>query len=246
MPWSLLIPAELAKVSTNHPLFLSLHQNHSSSQTAGFSEPALRQLVAHIQTQTGFFIEIVNLNIRNRQYVCAGDLRAVDLLQRVCDELKKSDGTATSPQASGGIDAQRLQQALAKATGDPEGAGTTTGTSLYAGKLPQQVRLRRGVATVPLVGVDVPFHSSLLRPRMKAFRRVLQESLNLDRVRPQRLVGKYIPNITGAPFEISQGYFEKVYGITQSEALRDVLDGWDGWVERVEREREGGAVATVG
>jgi fatty acid synthase subunit beta len=244
MPWSLLIPAELAKVSTNHPLFLSPHQIDSGSQTAGFSEPALRQLVAHIQTQTGFFIEIVNLNIRNRQYVCAGDLRAVDLLQRVCDELKKSDGTATSPQASGGIDAQRLQQALAKATGDPEGA--TTGTSLYAGKLPQQVRLRRGVATVPLVGVDVPFHSSLLRPRMKAFRRVLQESLNLDRVRPQRLVGKYIPNITGAPFEISQGYFEKVYGITQSEALRDVLDGLDGWVERVEREREGGAVATVG
>jgi fatty acid synthase subunit beta len=244
MPWSLLIPAELAKVSTNHPLFLSLHQNHSSSQTAGFSEPALRQLVAHIQTQTGVCIEIVNLNIRNRQYVCAGDLRAVDLLQRVCDELKKSDGMTTPPQSSGGIDAQRLQQALAKATGDPEGA--TTGTSLYAGKLPQQVRLRRGVATVPLVGVDVPFHSSLLRPRMKAFRRVLQESLNLDRVRPQRLVGKYIPNITGAPFEISQGYFEKVYGITQSEALRDVLDGWDGWVERVEREREGGAVATVG
>jgi fatty acid synthase subunit beta len=204
--------------------------------------------VAHIQTQTGFFIEIVNLNIRNRQYVCAGDLRAVDLLQRVCDELKKSDGTTTSSPSASGIDANRLHQALAKATGDPEGSTT----SLYGGKLPQQVRLRRGVATVPLVGVDVPFHSSLLRPRMKAFRRVLQESLNLDRVRPQRLVGKYIPNITGAPFEISQGYFEKVYGITQSEALRDVLDGWDGWEERVAREREveleveGAAVPTVG
>lgn len=117
---------------------------------------------------------------------------------------------------------------------------------MYAGKAPQQIRLKRGVATVPLVGVDVPFHSSLLRPRMKAFRRVLQESLNLDRVKPQRLVGKYIPNITGAPFSISKEYFESVCQITKSEALKDVLDNWGTWVERVGVEREGDAMAALG
>ncbi|KAL1842324.1 hypothetical protein VTJ49DRAFT_5492 [Mycothermus thermophilus] len=192
----------------------------------GFSETTLGQLVSQIQSQTGFFIEIVNLNIRNRQYVCAGDLRAVDLLQRICDDIKK--GTGPSPQDSSAFEAH-LQQAA----------------SFYAGKLPQQVMLKRGTATVPLVGVDVPFHSSLLRPRMGAFRRVLQESLNLDRVNPQRLVGKYIPNITGEPFEISKEYVEKVYQITNSEALKAVLDDWESWEVRIKRERDGVTVVAA-
>jgi fatty acid synthase subunit beta len=207
---------------------------------ADFFEATLRQLVVHIQAQTGFFIEIVNLNIRNRQYVCAGDLRALDVLQRMCDDMKSHPSLN---QQCGTADDGYFQQVLAKVTTTgTEGAQHRQGHcigALYAGRLPQQVQLKRGVATVPLVGVDVPFHSSLLRPRMDAFRRVLQESLNLDRVSPQRLVGKYIPNITGSPFSISKEYFESVYEITKSETLKDVLDNWDGWQERVERERQG-------
>ena len=200
----------------------------------GFSESALRQLVEHIQAQTGFFIEIVNLNIRNRQYVCAGDLRALDLLQRMCDDMKKRVVFSEQYDA---MSSEHLQQVLVMvaSTGTRGGQGAD---DLYAGKLPQQVQLKRGVATVPLVGVDVPFHSSLLRPRMNAFRRVLQESLNLDRVSPQRLVGKYIPNITGSPFAISREYFESVYQITKSEAIKNVLDSWDTLGGRVEVERE--------
>ncbi len=200
----------------------------------GFSESALRQLVEHIQAQTSFFIEIVNLNIRNRQYVCAGDLRALDLLQRMCDDIKKR---AVFSQQYGAMGSEHLQQVLARVTITGTQGGQGAG-NLYAGKLPQQVQLKRGVATVPLVGVDVPFHSSLLRPRMNAFRRVLQESLNLDRVSPQRLVGKYIPNITGSPFAISREYFESVYQITKSETLKTVLDNWDTPGGRAELERE--------
>ncbi len=207
----------------------------------GFSESGLRQLVDHIQTHTGFFIEIVNLNIRNRQYVCAGDLRALDVLQRMCDDMKKRAGPL---QQGGTVDVSHLQQTLARVTA-PGTPGHLAGGDLYAGKLPQQIQLKRGVATVPLVGVDVPFHSSLLRPRMNAFRRVLQESLNLDRVSPQRLVGKYIPNITGAPFAISREYFESVYEITKSEALKDVLENWEAWGEKAEREREACAATAV-
>ncbi|KAL2018201.1 hypothetical protein VTK56DRAFT_1174 [Thermocarpiscus australiensis] len=208
----------------------------------GFSESALRKLVEHIRTQTGFFIEIVNLNVRNRQYVCAGDLRALDVLQRVCDGLKEKERAEGRPSDSSEDDNDGyLQQALARLTDTTTATTTTTEAGQGAGKLPpQQIRLRRGAATVPLAGVDVPFHSSLLRPRMRAFRGVLQESLNLDRVRPQRLVGKYVPNITGAPFALSREYFESVYAITASEALRDVLDEWDAWAERIRMEREGG------
>ncbi|KAK4153968.1 beta subunit of fatty acid synthetase [Chaetomidium leptoderma] len=211
----------------------------------GFSESALRKLVEHIQAQTGFFIEIVNLNIRNRQYVCAGDLRALDVLQRVCDDLKERGGGGAGPLEDD------LQQALARVTTTTDTTTTTEAAGggavggPYAGKLPQQIQLKWGVATVPLAGVDVPFHSSLLRPRMNAFRRVLQESLNLDRVRPQRLVGKYIPNITGAPFALSREYFESVYQITASEALGEVLDNWEVWGGRMDVERGGGAGVAV-
>jgi fatty acid synthase subunit beta len=110
----------------------------------------------------------------------------------------------------------------------------------YAGKTAQQIQLRRGAATVPLSGVDVPFHSSFLRPRMEAFRRVLQESLEGDRVRAQRLVGKYVPNVTGTPFAISREYFEDVFAVTGSERLREVLDDWGSWRKRIDRERDTG------
>ncbi|KAL2132510.1 hypothetical protein VTI74DRAFT_3729 [Chaetomium olivicolor] len=139
-----------------------------------FSESALRELVDRIQARTGFFLEIVNLNIRDRQYVCAGDRRALGLLQRVCDDLHKS--ARMSAHRAADHDPSLLQQDLIE-----------QGRALFLGRPPQEVPLERGVATVPLAGVDVPFHSSLLRPRMEAFRRVLQESLNLDRVKPERL-----------------------------------------------------------
>ncbi len=220
--------------SSPHLFLTAVLVNARVCKRVGFSESALRQLVEHIQAQTGFFIEIVNLNIRNRQYVCAGDLRALDLLQRMCDDMKKRVVFSEQYDA---MSSEHLQQVLVMvaSTGTRGGQGAD---DLYAGKLPQQVQLKRGVATVPLVGVDVPFHSSLLRPRMNAFRRVLQESLNLDRVSPQRLVGKYIPNITGSPFAISREYFESVYQITKSEAIKNVLDSWDTLGGRVEVERE--------
>ncbi|KAK8015932.1 hypothetical protein PG991_008820 [Apiospora marii] len=136
-----------------------------------FTEATLCTLVAKIHAQTGYFIEVVNLNIRNGQYVCAGDLRALDLLQRICDA--------------------------------------------------------RGAATVPLTGVDVPFHSSYLRPRMDAFRRVLLDNLDVARLSPDKLVGRYVPNVTGKPFALTRDYFEESLRITGSERIRKVLEEWD-------------------
>jgi hypothetical protein len=45
----------------------------------------------------------------------------------------------------------------------------------YPATLPAaSIQQTRGSATIPLTGIDVPFHSSILRPWMPAFRRVLQ------------------------------------------------------------------------
>ncbi|KAK6208579.1 fatty acid synthase [Colletotrichum tabaci] len=200
-----------------------------SRVSSKFTEHGLRDLITTIQTQTGFFVEIVNLNIRNGQYVCAGDLRALDLLQRSCDAIKTLSASHT---ASDHLSVDALTSIVRD-----NGVG-------YADVAPQQIELKRGAATVPLAGVDVPFHSSFLRSRMEAFRRVLQDSLSADRLKPSLLVGRYIPNVTGTPFSLDKGYIEKAFRVTNSEPLGEVLRNWGEWMKRVADERD--TIATVG
>jgi fatty acid synthase subunit beta len=105
------------------------------------------------------------------------------------------------------------------------------------GRLVPSIELRRGYATVPLAGVDVPFHSSFLLSRMEPFRQVLLDNLDKGRVDPDRLVGKYIPNVTGTPFEITKDYFEEVLKATKSARVKAVLDQWDTrWMPKVRQE----------
>ena len=101
-----------------------------------------------------------------------------------------------------------------------------------------EVSLHRGSATIPLIGIDVPFHSSYLRPRMQAFKDVLEEMLGADCFKPSQLVGRYIPNLTGTPFSISRDYFEEVWSTTRSNRIRQILDDWESWMERAEKDRE--------
>lgn len=181
-----------------------------------FTEATLCDLAARIHKQADFFVEVVNLNIRNGQYVCAGDLRALDLLQRVCDSVKK--------QAA--VGSRFSQEGMAELTEDliAKLASTYDGISSAS-----EVQLQRGAATVPLSGVDVPFHSSYLRPRMDAFRRVLLDNLDVTRLSPEKLVGKYVPNVTGKPFGLTREYFEESLRITGSERIQKVLEDWDAW-----------------
>lgn len=189
----------------------------------GFKDENLRALVRAISETSGNFIEIVNFNIRGSQYVCAGDLRALDCLQQVIDSLNASSKTLT-----------------------PLPLNQETYESLVRDQLPRYVvntsassiRLQRGVATIPLVGVDVPFHSSSLLSKMEPFRQILLANMERERLDPERLVGKYIPNVTGSPFQINKEYFELVHQVTKSERVNEVLNKWEeDWLPRIERER---------
>jgi fatty acid synthase subunit beta len=183
-----------------------------------FTDKKLRELVETLCKVTGYFVEIVNFNIRGQQYVCAGDLRALDCLQRVMDEIK-------TLQLKTPLEGKSLEEAITKHAKFNEGRAVPS------------IELRRGYATVPLPGVDVPFHSSFLLSRMEPFRQVLLENLDKGRVDPDRLVGKYIPNVTGTPFEITKEYFEEVLKATNSERVKAVLDQWETrWMPKVREE----------
>ena len=47
------------------------------------TEKALSRIINLVSKQSGMLLEIVNFNISNRQYVCTGDLRALDCLTEI-------------------------------------------------------------------------------------------------------------------------------------------------------------------
>lgn len=92
---------------------------------------------------------------------------------------------------------------------------------------PKPIDLQRGFATIPLKGIDVPFHSTFLRSGVKPFRSFLLKKINKTSIDPSKLIGKYIPNVTAKPFEITKEYFEEVFKLTNSPRIGNVLANWE-------------------
>jgi fatty acid synthase subunit beta, fungi type len=66
-----------------------------------------------------------------------------------------------------------------------------------------------------------------LRSGVKPFRSFLLKKINKTTIDPAKLVGKYIPNVTAKPFELTKEYFEDVYRLTNSPRIGHVLANWD-------------------
>lgn len=99
---------------------------------------------------------------------------------------------------------------------------------------PRPIALERGFATIPLRGIDVPFHSTFLRSGVKPFRSFLLKKINKTTIDPSKLIGKYIPNVTARPFEITKEYFEDVYRLTNSPRIAHILANWEKYEEDTE------------
>ena len=96
---------------------------------------------------------------------------------------------------------------------------------------PRPIALERGFATIPLKGIDVPFHSTILRSGVKPFRSFLLKKINKTTIDPSKLIRKYIPNVTARPFEITKEYFEDVYRLTNSPRIANILANWESYEE---------------
>jgi len=181
-----------------------------------FNEEAMRYVIDNIAEETGWLLEIVNLNVANQQYVCAGDLRALDCLTNVLNYLKvqKIDITVLMARLS----IEKVKENLIMII---KQCADTTKTK------PNPIDLERGLATIPLRGIDVPFHSTFLRSGVKPFRSFLQKKIVQSSIDPAKLIGKYIPNVTAKPFQLTKEYFEDVYNLTKSPRIGQVLANWD-------------------
>jgi fatty acid synthase subunit beta len=179
-----------------------------------FNEEALQFVVNSIAEVTGWLIEIVNYNIANMQYVCAGDLRALDTLTGVMNFIKMQKVNIEEIRAN-------LEEAKGMLREIIQGCADATL------RKSQPIELERGFATIPLRGIDVPFHSTFLRSGVKPFRSFLLKKVNKTTIDPAKLIGKYIPNVTARPFALTKEYFEDVYRLTNSPRIGQVLANWD-------------------
>jgi fatty acid synthase subunit beta len=169
----------------------------------------VRHIASKVAASTGELLEVVNYNIETQQYVATGSVKALACLSAVTDQLASKAPILAHDNNI--LDAS-LDAMVANAA-----AWVTT--------QPSSMKLKRGVATVPLEGIDVPFHSTFLLPRMPAFRHVLETYI--PSVDAQRLVGKWVTNVTGNPFDISREAIQQVYEKTQSPVLADLLEKMD-------------------
>ena len=181
-----------------------------------FNEQALQYVVENIMETTSWLLEIVNLNVHNQQYVCAGDLRALDCLANVTNYLKAQK-----------IDIQALMQTMELDEVKEQLVEIIKGCAKETETKPKPIQLQRGLATIPLKGIDVPFHSTFLRSGVKPFRSFLLKKINKTSIDPSKLIGKYIPNVTAKPFHITKEYFEDVYKLTNSPKIKDILANWE-------------------
>ncbi|KAJ1784404.1 fatty acid synthase alpha subunit Lsd1, partial [Coemansia sp. RSA 1938] len=151
-------------------------------------------------------IQVVNYNVRNNQYVVAGSLANLAVLQLVLDNM-----------ASNGCSGEFSIEQMVKQV------QVTSETPV------------RGMATIPLTGINVPFHSRLLLEGVAIFRDVLQAKVGM--VEPDTLEQRYIPNLTGMPFKVSQEYFKLVYDATKSSAIKEALNNWNDTLLDIPAER---------
>ncbi|KAJ3199242.1 3-oxoacyl-[acyl-carrier-protein] synthase, partial [Entophlyctis luteolus] len=184
-----------------------------------FGDQALVFVVNAIARRSSDLLEIVNFNVENFQYVLAGSLTNLDVLRRVLNKIK-------------GLNMNFAELVKTKTISEievvldgicDEAIASAKAQIATSGRLVPE----RGVATIPLPGIDVPFHSSFLLNGVTPFREILRKSFNPTKLNVSLLLGKYIPNLTAKPFALTKEYFLMVYDQTQSPPIKKTLDEWD-------------------
>ncbi|KIJ66907.1 hypothetical protein HYDPIDRAFT_174219 [Hydnomerulius pinastri MD-312] len=196
-----------------------------------FTDAALREVVDTIATSTGNLLEIVNYNVEGQQYVCAGELVALQTMTNVLNYLKVQK-----------IDIAKLTETFTVEKVKEMLCDIVSECFERAKELQEAegyIKLERGFATIPLPGIDVPFHSRYLWAGVMPFRAYLSKKINASLLNPDMLVGKYIPNLVAKPFAVTKEYAQLIYDQTSSPRLDKVLKKWDqeDWASLEQRQK---------
>ncbi|KAJ2856359.1 fatty acid synthase alpha subunit Lsd1, partial [Coemansia erecta] len=176
--------------------------------SSAFTEDALAFVIETLREQhPRGLLEIVNYNVRGHQYVVAGSRPMLAALGSVLDKLHA---------AKFNFGGQGWKKAAKALVGETE--------ELPA--LSECVELKRGRATIPIPGIDVPFHSSHLLPGADLFRQAISEMIRQTDVDYALVQHRYVPNLNAHFYEISRAYFERVFQQTGSPVIAHELSQW--------------------
>ena len=111
-------------------------------------------------------------------------------------------------------------------------AGTIRGLEALAADSRARAAERGGKNPFMYVpGIDVPFHSRVLRPGVPEFRERLLALIPHD-LDYERLVGRYVPNLVARPFELTRDFARAIADVVPSEPVRELLEDWPAAAER--------------
>ncbi|PKZ89650.1 type I polyketide synthase [Trueperella bernardiae] len=106
-------------------------------------------------------------------------------------------------------------------------AGTVAGLAALAADAERRTEEAGGRRPFMLVpGIDVPFHSSVLRGGVADFRELLQGLLP-EQIDPAVLVGRYIPNLVARPFELTADFLDSILEVVPADSVRALRERWD-------------------
>nr|WP_245541589.1 type I polyketide synthase [Smaragdicoccus niigatensis] len=87
-------------------------------------------------------------------------------------------------------------------------------------------RINDPKAFIVVPGIDVPFHSTVLRDGVPDFRHKLDELLP-EEIDYSVLLGRYIPNLVPKPFSLDREFVQEIADLVPSEPLNEVLANFD-------------------
>ncbi len=111
-------------------------------------------------------------------------------------------------------------------------AGTVAGLEALETVIERKVAEFGGKRAFILVpGIDVPFHSTVLRGGVDDFRERLLHLLP-EQIDPKILIGRYIPNLVPKPFNLGREFIQEIADLVPSEPLAAVLADFDAWAAK--------------
>ncbi|MBX7434886.1 DUF1729 domain-containing protein [Mycobacterium sp. Y57] len=108
-------------------------------------------------------------------------------------------------------------------------AGTVRGLEALEEEVERRREISGGKRSFILVpGIDVPFHSSVLRVGVADFRRALERVMPRGQD-PELLIGRYIPNLVPRPFTLDRDFIQEIRDLVPAEPLDEILADYDTW-----------------
>ena len=117
-------------------------------------------------------------------------------------------------------------------------AGTIKGLKALAADASKRAKEYGGKPPFMFVpGIDVPFHSRILRKGVPEFRDKL-DSLLPKHIDYSVLVDRYIPNLVACPFELTREFAQKILDVVPSERIEAALEDETTWKSYAEDEQK--------